>query len=178
MFFPPSPRNIAPAQAAALAARPGPARVGLFVDPADTLIEAVLAAFPLDILQLVAAEDRVAAIRRRFGLPVWRAIGVQSAGDLPASLGAADALMLDAKPPREATRPGGNATPFDWTVLQGWQAPGPWLLAGGLTPGNVAAAIRATGAPAVDVSSGVERAPGVKDPALVEAFIRAAKEAT
>jgi len=97
--------------------------------------------------------------------------------DLPAEAGAADRFVLEAKPPAAATRPGGNATAFDWSLLRGWRAPAPWLLAGGLTPATVAAAIRATGAAAVDVSSGVEQAPGVKDPALIRAFIAAARAA-
>ena len=175
---PPSPRFILPAAAAAIATRPAPATVGLFVDPADQTIEDTLAAFTLDVLQVVASPARVAALRARFGRPVWRAVGIRCAADLPASLDGADALLLDAKPPATGTRPGGNATPFDWSLLQGWTAPGDWLLAGGLTPDNVAAALAATGAPAVDVSSGVERSPGVKDPARITAFIQAARGAT
>jgi phosphoribosylanthranilate isomerase len=175
VFFPPSPRFVTPAQAAALARQTGPARVGLFVDPTDDAIAATLAAIDLDVLQLVATAGRTADIRSRFGRPVWRALGVSRAADLPTALDGADALLLDAKPPPDATRPGGNARAFDWALLRGWTAPGPWLLAGGLTPGNVAAAIAATQAPAVDVSSGVERAPGVKDPALIEAFLHAAR---
>ena len=127
------------------------------------------------MLQVVAPAERVAELRVRFGRPVWRAVGIRARTDLPDSLAGADALLLDAKPPTGATRPGGNAVAFDWAMLQGWHSPGPWLLAGGLHPDNVAAAIAATGAPAVDVSSGVERAPGVKDPALIEAFIRAVR---
>ncbi len=174
VFFPPSPRHVTPARAAELAAGP-PARVGLFVEPDDFDIESTLAAIDLDVLQVVASASRAAAIRERFGRPVWRAIGVSFAADLPGAMDGADALLLDAKAPSDAARPGGNAQTFDWTILHGWTPPGPWLLAGGLHPGNVAAAIAATGAPAVDVSSGVERAPGVKDPALIEAFLRAAR---
>ncbi len=177
VFFPPSPRFILPAAAAAIATRPSPATVGLFVDPSDQTIADTLAAIALDVLQVVASPARVAALRARFGRPVWRAVGVRSAADLPASLDGADALLLDAKPPASATRPGGNATPFDWSLLQGWAAPGPWLLAGGLTAANVATAIHATGAPAVDVSSGVEQSPGVKDPARIAAFLQAAHSA-
>ncbi len=175
VFFPPSPRFVTPAKAATLASEPGPARVGLFVDPTDDAIADTLAAVDLDVLQLVATAARASAIRARFGRPIWRALGISHAADLPTALHGADALLLDAKPPPDATRPGGNARAFDWAVLRGWTAPGPWLLAGGLTPGNVAAAIAATQTPAVDVSSGVERAPGVKDPALIEAFLRAAR---
>ena len=177
VFFPPSPRAVTPAQAATLAARhpDGPLRVGLFVDPAEAEVAAALAALRLDILQLYTAPERVAALRARFGVPVWRAVGVAVAADLPAEAGGADALLIEAKPPPGATRPGGNAARIDWALLRGWAAPAPWILAGGLTPDNVAAAIRASGAPAVDVSSGVETAPGVKDPALIHAFVRAAR---
>jgi phosphoribosylanthranilate isomerase len=179
VFFPPSPRVLTPAQAAALSARHagGPARVGLFVDATDDDIATVLAAVKLDVLQVYATPDRVAAIRARFGLPVWRAVGVATLDDLPRDAGAADALLIEAKPPKDATRPGGNATSFDWSLLVGWQAPCPWLLAGGLTPENVAQAIRVAGAQAVDVSSGVESARGIKDPARIRAFIRAARAA-
>ena len=177
VFFPPSPRAVAPAQAAGLAARhpDGPPRVGLFVDPAEADVAAALAALRLDVLQLYAAPERVVALRARFGLPVWRAMGVTVAADLPAEAGGADALLIEAKPPPGATRPGGNAARIDWAILRGWAAPTPWILAGGLTPDNVAAAISASGARAVDVSSGVESAPGVKDPALIRAFVRAAR---
>jgi phosphoribosylanthranilate isomerase len=115
------------------------------------------------------------ALRSRFGHPVWRPVGVATAGDLPLELGSADALLLEAKPPADATRPGGNAVSFDWTLTRNWHPPGPWLLAGGLDPGNVADAIRLSGAEAVDVSSGVERAKGIKDPGLIRAFIRNAR---
>ena len=177
VFFPPSPRAVTPAQAAGLAARhpDGPPRVGLFVDPAEAEVAAALAALRLDVLQLYAAPERVVALRARFGLPVWRAMGVTVAADLPAEAGGADALLIEAKPPPGATRPGGNAARIDWAILRGWAAPTPWILAGGLTPDNVAAAISASGARAVDVSSGVESAPGVKDPALIRAFVRAAR---
>ena len=179
VFFPASPRHVTPARAAELSARSpgGPPRVGLFVDPTEAAIGAALDEIQLDILQLYGAPERIAPLRARFGLPVWRARGVAAAGDLPADTGGADAWLIEAKPPADATRPGGNAVSFDWTILRGWQAPGPWLLAGGLDPDNVAEAIRVTGADAVDVSSGVERTKGVKDPELVRAFIRNAKAA-
>ncbi|HEY2132449.1 MAG TPA: phosphoribosylanthranilate isomerase [Acetobacteraceae bacterium] len=179
VFFPPSPRAITPAQAAALSARAegGPARVGLFVDPSDGDVAAVLAVVKLDVLQVHAPPHRVAELRVCFGLPVWRAVGVATAADLPDVSGHADALLIEAKPPKNATRPGGNAVQFDWSLLVGWQAPCPWLLAGGLTADNVAEAIRVSGAPAVDVSSGVESAPGVKDPDRIRAFIRAGRAA-
>ena len=177
VFFPPSPRAVTPAQAAALSARHtgGPLRVGLFVRPDDATIAAALSAIPLAILQLHDVDiARAQDIRRKFGLPIWRAVGISTAHDLPAEAGA-DMLLLDAKPPKDATRPGGNAASFDWTVLANWHSPCPWMLAGGLTPDNVAEAIRLTGATAVDVSSGVESAPGVKDPARIRAFIVAAR---
>ena len=180
VFFPPSPRYVTAQAAAALSARiaAGPTAVGLFVEPTLADIEQVLDTVRLDILQIYGALDRHAAIKARFGLPIWRAVGVTSVADLPADPMGADRLLLEAKPPAEANRPGGNATTFDWSILQGWQAPAPWILAGGLTPDNVAAAIRETGADAVDVSSGVESRQGVKDAALIRTFIAAAKGAT
>ncbi len=176
VFFPPSPRYVTPLRARSLAAGPA-AHVGLFVDPTDAQVAETLGAIDLDVLQLVASPERLRAIRLKFGRPVWRAIGIQTAVDLPIAMGGTDAVLLDAKPQSGATRPGGNATSFDWSVLAGWDAPGPWILAGGLTPGNVAAAIAATAAPTVDVSSGVERSPGVKDPAMIAAFLNAARTA-
>ena len=175
-FFPPSPRYILPTQAAAISARSpaGPPRVGLFVDPTPEAIAATLDVVRLDILQLYGALDLL-ALRARFGLPIWHAIGIDTADDLPVSSGGADRLVIEAKAPPEATRPGGNATRFDWSLLRGWKAPSPWILAGGLTVDNVADAIRITGARAVDVSSGVERTRGVKDPALIRAFIANAR---
>jgi phosphoribosylanthranilate isomerase len=176
-FFPPSPRCVSLAQAASLSSRSpgGTPRVGLFVDPTDDLIAATLDAVRLDVLQVYGVADRLATLRERFGLPIWRPIGIAAAADLPASSGGADALLLEAKPPPDATRPGGNAARFDWQLLRDWNAPAPWLLAGGLTPDNVAEAIHATGAAAVDVSSGVERERGIKDPALIRAFIANAR---
>jgi phosphoribosylanthranilate isomerase len=175
-FFPPSPRYVAPAQAAALSARSpgGPSRVGLFVDPAPEAIATALDTVRLDILQVYGAVD-LAALRASFGLPIWRPIGVATAADLPVAAGAADRLLIEAKPPPDATRPGGNAVRFDWSLLRGWHAPVPWILAGGLTADNVAEGVRITGAWAVDVSSGVERAPGAKDPGLIRAFIANAR---
>jgi phosphoribosylanthranilate isomerase len=176
-FFPPSPRYVAPSHARQLSERHlgGPLRVGLFVNPTAAMIEAVLAEVDLDILQLYGAAGSVADFRARFGRPVWRPVGVAGAADLPAALDGADALLLEAKPPPDATRPGGNAVRFDWSLTNGWPAPGPWLLAGGLDPDNVAGAIRLSGAEAVDVSSGVERDKGVKDPTLIRAFVRNAR---
>lgn len=176
MFFPPSPRAVTPDRAATLAVREpgGPARVGLFVRPADDDVARALDALPLDALQVYADADRAAELRRRFGVPVWHAAGIAERGDLPRTAPGVDALLLDAKPPAGAL-PGGNAQVFDWSLLRGWTAPAPWMLAGGLTPGNVAEAIRLSGAAAVDVSSGVERERGVKDAGLIRAFVLAAR---
>ena len=177
VFFPPSPRYVTPQTAAALTQhlQGGPPRVGLFVEPTLAAIAEVLAQVKLDVLQIYGAADLFPAIEAAFGLPLWRAVGVGTPADLPASPLGADRLLIEAKAPAGATRPGGNATRFDWTMLQDWKPPAPWMLAGGLTPDNVADAIRQTGADAVDVSSGVESSKGVKDPALIEAFIEAAK---
>jgi len=182
VFFPASPRAVTPDEAGALSRRHpgGPGRVGLFVDPTDDAIAEVLAACPLDLIQLHGAEDpaRCAALRARFGVPVMKALGIAEAADLDALAAfapAVDRFLLDAKPPAGAALPGGNAAPFDWALMAGRAVPKPWLLAGGLTPANVAEAISASGAPGVDVSSGVERARGVKDPALIAEFIRAAR---
>ncbi|TCZ55972.1 phosphoribosylanthranilate isomerase [Roseicella aquatilis] len=182
VFYPPSPRAVTPESAATLSARlaGGPQRVGLFVDPEDALLEAVLAALPLDLIQLHGEETpaRAAAIRARFGRPVMKALGVAEPADLARLAeyaSAVDRFLLDAKPPPGASLPGGNAAAFDWGLLAGQAIPRPWLLAGGLTPETVGAALRRTGAPGVDVSSGVERARGVKDPALIQAFVTAAR---
>ena len=173
VFFPRSPRAVTPAQAAALSGgRPGgPARVGLFVDPTDDDVAAALAKIALDVLQIYGAPGRAAALRARFGVAAWAAVGVGSASDLLATAPGVDGLLIEAKAPPDAAQPGGNARLFDWSILRGWNAPMPWMLAGGLTPDNVADAIRISGALAVDVSSGVERSRGVKDPALIRAFV-------
>lgn len=182
VFFPPSPRAVTPAQAGALSARHagGPVRVGLFVDPTDDDLTAALAAVPLGLLQLHGEEtpERAASIRARFGVPVMKALGIGAPADLDAADAFApvvDRFLFDAKPPPGGPLPGGNAQPFEWRLMAGRAIAKPWLLAGGLTPGNVAEAIRVAGAPGVDVSSGVESARGVKDPALIRAFIAAAK---
>ena len=176
VFFPPSPRAVTPDLAAALAAGV-PACVGLFVRPADDDIAATLARVKLDVLQVYDTPARCAALRARFARPVWRAVGVAGAADLPDAADGVDGFVIEAKPPEGATRPGGNAAMLEWSILRGWRSPLPWLLAGGLSPGNVAEAIRATGAPGVDVSSGVERERGKKDPALIRAFVARAKDA-
>lgn len=176
VFFPPSPRAVTPLQAAALdARRRGPARVGLFVDPSNDDVARALDAVSLDVLQVHALPERTAEVRARFGVPIWQVVGVGAVTDLPASATGVDGLLLDSKPPADATRPGGNALAFDWSLLRGWKAPLPWLLAGGLTPGNVAGAVRMSGASAVDVSSGVESSRGVKDAGLIQAFVQAAR---
>lgn len=178
VFFPKSPRNVTPETAAGLAVQVplGVAKVGLFVNPDDAALDAVLSRVPLDIIQLHGSEspDRVAEVKSRFGLPVMKAVGISEPQDLDALWDyglVADMLLIDAKPPQNATLPGGNGLAFDWRLLAGRQILKPWLLAGGLTPANVAEAIRLTRAPGVDVSSGVESAPGVKDPARVRDFI-------
>jgi phosphoribosylanthranilate isomerase len=186
VFYPPSPRALTPEAAAALSLRRpgGPLRVGLFVDPTDEALAGTLAAVPLDVLQLQGNEtpERVSTIRARFGVSVMKAMGVATRADVAEAVvrfgAVADRLLFDAKPPPAGTPgalPGGNATAFDWWIMQGAAVPVPWLLAGGLTPGNVAEAIRASGAKGVDVSSGVERARGVKDPVLIRAFVAAAR---
>ncbi|WP_095590500.1 phosphoribosylanthranilate isomerase [Actibacterium ureilyticum] len=183
VFFPKSPRHIAPEQAAALAAEvpPGVAKVALTVDADDVFLDQLLERVPLDMLQLHGHESpaRVAEIRARYGLPVMKAIGIADAVDLDqidTYAAVADQLLIDAKPPKDATLPGGNGLAFDWRLLAGrkyWTRP--WMLAGGLTADNVAEAVRLTGARQVDVSSGVESAPGVKDPDRIRAFVTAAQ---
>lgn len=178
-FYPPSPRAVTPEAAETLLTQIGGATpVALLVDPDDALIARVTR-LGIRVLQLHGQEtpDRVAEIKAATGCEVWKAIGVSEADDLAVAktYAAADRLLIDAKPPKDASRPGGHGTSFDWSILDGWTAPKPWLLAGGLTPDNVAEAIRRTGAPAVDVSSGVERVRGFKDRKLVKAFIDAVR---
>ena len=182
VFFPPSPRAVTANEAGMLARsyRDGPRRVGLFVDPDDAMLAATLAEVPLDILQLQGHETpaRAGDIRARFGKPVMKALGIASKADLarlPDYADQVDYFLLDARPPPGSALPGGNALAFDWALMKGEKPPRPWLLAGGLTPANVVQAITTSGAPGVDVSSGVERTRGVKDPAAIAAFIAAAK---
>lgn len=184
VFFAKSPRNVdlATARTLALAAPPGLAKVALTVDAEDAFLEALMAEVPLDMLQLHGRESpaRTAAIRARHGLPVMKAVGVAEAADLDRARSyaqAADQVLIDAKPPKDGDLPGGNGLAFDWRLLQGQNLPFPWMLAGGLTPENVAEALRLTGARQVDVSSGVERAPGEKDPARIRAFCTEAQSA-
>ncbi|MFC0279238.1 phosphoribosylanthranilate isomerase [Falsigemmobacter intermedius] len=180
VFFPKSPRNLSIDEAAALAieAPVGLAKVALVVDASDDLLDAITARVPLDMIQLHGAESpgRVADVRARYGLPVMKAIGIAEASDLEGLAqyeAVADQILVDAKPPKNADLPGGNGLAFDWRLLQGRQWRRPWMLAGGLTPKNVAEAVRLTGARQVDVSSGVEASPGCKDPALIAAFTAA-----
>ena len=168
------------ARALALVAPVGLAKVALVVDPDDAALDAILAQVPIDMIQLHGAEppDRVAALRARHGLPVMKAVGIASAADLPKLAtyeAVADQILVDAKPAAGADLPGGNGLAFDWRLIAGRDWVRPWMLAGGLTPDNVADAIRLTGAQQVDVSSGVEAAPGVKDAARMKAFVQAAR---
>lgn len=185
VFFPKSPRNVSIDEAARLAA---PARgrakiVALAVDPDDALVDAIAARLAPDLLQLHGHEspERVAAIRARAGIAVMKALPVAEAADLdgvPGYVPHVDRLLFDAKPPRTATAlPGGNGLAFDWRLIRDLDPGRPIMLSGGLDPSNVAQAIEVTGVRAVDVSSGVERAPGDKDPALIAAFIRNARAA-
>ncbi|PRX37567.1 phosphoribosylanthranilate isomerase [Meinhardsimonia xiamenensis] len=180
VFFPRSPRHLDIDRAAelALGVPPGVAKVALTVDADDAMLEAILARVPVDMLQLHGRESpaRVAEIKARFGLPVMKAVGVADEDDLAhldRYAGVADQLLVDAKPPPGADRPGGNAVAFDWRLVAGRRWAVPWMLAGGLTPDNVAEAVRLTGARQVDVSSGVESAPGIKDAARIAEFARA-----
>jgi phosphoribosylanthranilate isomerase len=183
VFFPPSPRALSPERAAGLASRaPHLLKVGLFVDADDALLDAAVASARLGALQLQGSEtpERIATLKARYSLPVWRAVGIKTTADLRAAerqFAGADRLLLDAKPPEGAALPGGNGLRFDWHLLAEAKPAMPWILAGGLDPANVAGAIRQTGAPYVDVSSGVEDAPGVKSLAKIEAFIKAARHA-
>jgi len=152
--------------------------VGLFVDPTDADLATILEHVPLAMIQLHGKESpaRVAEIKKRTGLRVMKAVGVATVADVKAASAyntVADMLLLDAKPPPGATRPGGNAVAFDWTLARHYTGPLPWMLAGGLTGKNVAAAVSQSGARIVDVSSGVETKPGVKSPAKIRAFLAA-----
>jgi phosphoribosylanthranilate isomerase len=183
-FFQKSPRFVEPEVAAALGGAV-PARVlktGLFVDDEDARIAAILAVAPLDLLQLHGSEtpERVAAIRAKFGIPVMKVIKVRTAADIARAADyetVADRLLFDALPPADMKNalPGGNAVSFDWTLLQGFRSRLPWMLSGGLTPGNLAEAVRQTGAPAVDVASGVEDRPGEKSLSKIKDFLEVAR---
>jgi phosphoribosylanthranilate isomerase len=182
VFFPPSPRNVSFETARALASRvKGQAhKVANTVDADDALLEKIIESLKPDILQLHGHEtpQRVAAIRESFGLSVMKALAIETRSDLAAIqnyTGVADRLLFDARAPKEATRPGGLGKPFDWHLLEGLDLPIPYMLSGGLHAGNVAEALRITHAGGVDVSSGVESAPGVKDPDKIREFVRAAR---
>jgi phosphoribosylanthranilate isomerase len=184
VFFPPSPRHIGPELARNLSARVKgqAAKVALIVDASNEFLSMVVDALKPDILQLHGKEtpERVGMIRSRFGLPVMKALPIAVRADLsPIRQYAqvADRLLFDARAPENATRPGGLGKTFDWTLLKGLDVKLPYMLSGGLDAGNVAEALRITRAPGVDVSSGVERMPGVKDVAKIRAFIRTARAA-
>jgi len=181
VFYPPSPRHLTLADARWVSGGvpAGVTKVALTVNADDDELDRLVEAVPLDMLQLHGREppERVTAVRARFGLPVMKAIGIAVAADLAqidAYARVADQLLIDARPAPDAPRPGGNGVAFDWRLLEGRSWPLPWMLAGGLSPENVAAAVELTGADQVDVSSGVERAPGYKDPDRVRAFVAAA----
>jgi phosphoribosylanthranilate isomerase len=180
-FFPPSPRYVGFAEAAALGARAEgrTTRVGVFVDADDAAIAEAATAARLDALQLHGSEtpERAAQVKARFGLPVWKVLSVAGAEDVQRAAvyaSAADFILFDAKTPK-GTLPGGMGLVFDWSLLAGWKGPLAWGLAGGLTPANVAEAARMTGAPLVDTSSGIESAPGVKDADRIAEFCRAVR---
>ena len=181
VFYPRSPRNVTSARAAELGARGSGriTRVGLFVDPSDAEIAEAVAAAGLEILQLHGHETpaRAAQIKAMTGLPVWKAVSVACADDVSRGAAYADAvdlILFDAKTPK-GTLPGGMGLTFDWSLLAQWKNRAAWGLAGGLTPGNVAEAVRLTGAPLVDTSSGVESAPGIKDIDRISQFAAAVR---
>ena len=181
-FFPPSPRfvSLELGRELALAAPVGLAKVALTVDADDAALDAIVDAMPLDMLQLHGYEtpDRVAQVRARYGLPVMKVIGVRDEGDLADLMEfslVADQIMIDAKPPKDAVLPGGNGLTFDWRLVAQRRWLRPWMLAGGLTAANVAQAVRLTGARQVDLASGVESAPGVKDAGKIVEFMAAVR---
>lgn len=179
VFYPASPRAVTPAQAAELALRvpPGIAKVGLVVDPDDALLDEIARVVPLDMIQVHKVHDpeRLAQIGARVGLPIIAAAPIASAEDVDEALRFAEPaqiILFDAKPAQDATLPGGNGISFDWRLLSTRRIPKTWMLAGGLSPDNVAEAVALTGAKHVDVSSGVESAPGEKDAGKIEAFVQ------
>ena len=182
VFFEKSPRNITipAARELALAAPLGLAKVALVVNPSDAELDAIIATVPLDMVQLHGREtpERVAEVKERFGLPVMKAVGIADGDDLPkleSYFGVADQILVDAKPPKGGELPGGNGLSFDWRLIAGRRWPCPWMLAGGLTPENVAEAVKMTGAQQVDVSSGVEDAPGQKNAELIQKFVQSSR---
>jgi phosphoribosylanthranilate isomerase len=184
VFFPPSPRHISFEAARLLGERVGgrAQKVALTVDADDAWFDAIVEALQPDLLQLHGRETaaRVTALKQRFGLPVMKAVPIAQKDDLALAANyivAADRVLFDARAPKDATRPGGLGKTFDWRLLQNLVLGVPFMLSGGLDAGNVAEALRITKAPGVDVSSGVERAPGEKDPDKIRAFVRAARQA-
>ena len=182
VFFERSPRNITipVARELALAAPLGLAKVALVVNPSNAELDAITATVPLDMLQLHGREtpERVAEVKARYGLPVMKAVGIADGDDLPkleSYFGVADQILVDAKPPKGGELPGGNGLSFDWRLIAGRRWPCPWMLAGGLTAGNVAEAVKMTGAKQVDVSSGVEDAPGLKNAELIQKFVQSSR---
>jgi len=184
IFFPKSPRNVEPEEAGRLrqAARGRALAVAVTVDADDAFLDRIVAAMAPDMLQLHGSETpaRVAEIKARYGLPAVKAFSVRAASDLAAIVpyrGVADRFLFDAKPPKGSELPGGNGVSFDWSLLTAVPADTDYFLSGGLNAGNIAEALRVAAPPAIDISSGVESAPGVKDPALIEAFFRAVSAA-
>ena len=182
VFFEKSPRNITipAARDLALAAPVGLAKVALVVNPSDAELDAIAGTVPLDMIQLHGREtpERVAEVKARYGLPVMKAVGIADANDLPKLeryFGVADQILVDAKPPKGGELPGGNGLSFDWRLIAGRRWPCPWMLAGGLTPENVAEAVKMTGTKQVDVSSGVEDAPGQKNAELIQKFVQSSR---
>ena len=182
IFFPKSPRNVTPAQAGALRqAAVGRAKaVAVTVDADDAALDAIVAAMAPDMLQLHGKEtpERVLEVKARYGLPVMKAFSVATAGDLEKIApyrGVADRFLFDAKPPAGADLPGGNGVPFDWRVLAGLDSSVDYMLSGGLNAGNVGEALRLVSPPGLDISSGVERAPGLKDAGMIEALFTAVR---
>jgi phosphoribosylanthranilate isomerase len=184
VFFPPSPRHLGLAAARELGRQVNgrAAKVALTVDADDATLDNIVEALRPDILQLHGHESvaRLRDIRQKFAVPVMKVIAVETAPDLaplPGYAAVADRILFDARPPRDATRPGGLGAVFDWHVLKGLDLGVPFMVSGGLNPDNVAEAVRVSRAGGVDVSSGVESAPGVKDPAMIEKFVSAARAA-
>jgi phosphoribosylanthranilate isomerase len=182
VFFEKSPRNITipAARDLALAAPVGLAKVALVVNPSDAELDAIAGTVPLDMIQLHGREtpERVAEVKARYGLPVMKAVGIADANDLPkleSYFGVADQILVDAKPPKGGELPGGNGLSFDWRLIAGRRWPCPWMLAGGLTPENVAEAVKMTGTKQVDVSSGVEDAPGQKNAELIQKLVQSSR---
>lgn len=180
IFFPKSPRHIAPQEAARLRAfaRGRAKAVAVTVNADDETLQTIVTTMEPDMLQLHGSESpqRVAAVKARFGLPVMKAFAIRDASDLKAIQpyrGVADRFLFDAKPPAGAEVPGGNGIAFDWTLLSALDADIEYMLSGGLNAGNIGVALEQTGAQAIDISSGVERAPGIKDIGLIKAFFKA-----